>query len=43
MVDRHLGGPEELPPPEDPDAHFIEHAAETAGTVTMSHQLPGEG
>jgi glutamate synthase (NADPH/NADH) small chain len=43
MVDRHLGGPEELPPPEDPDAHFIEHAAETAGTVTMSHPLPGEG
>ena len=43
MVDRFLGGPEALPPPEDPDAHFIEHAAETAGTVTMSHRLPGEG
>jgi glutamate synthase (NADPH) small chain len=43
MVDRHLGGPEQLPPPEDPDAHFIEHAAETAGSVTMTHRLPGEG
>ena len=43
MVDRYLGGPEELPPPEDPEAHFIEHAAEHAGTVTMSHRLPAEG
>ncbi|MDQ4040392.1 MAG: glutamate synthase subunit beta [Actinomycetota bacterium] len=42
MVDRFLGGPEQLPPPEDPDAHFIEHQAETAGSVTMSHRLPAE-
>jgi glutamate synthase (NADPH) small chain len=43
MVDRFLGGGEALLRPGDPDAHFIEHAAETAGTVTMSHRLPGEG
>jgi glutamate synthase (NADPH/NADH) small chain len=39
MVDRFLGG--ESPPMrvEDPDAHFIGHAAETAGTVTIAEQL----
>jgi glutamate synthase (NADPH) small chain len=42
LVDRHLGGQAEAPPPDDPEAHFIEHAAETAGTVTMQHPLPGE-
>ena len=42
LVDRYLGGHAEAPRPDDPEAHFIEHAAETAGTVTMQHQLPGE-
>ncbi|MDX6650080.1 MAG: glutamate synthase small chain [Solirubrobacteraceae bacterium] len=44
MVDRHLMGVNGRPAdhPEGPDAHFIELAAETAGTVTMSHELPGE-
>ena len=42
LVDRFLGGRAKMPPPEDPEAHFIEHAAETAGTVTMTHELPGE-
>ena len=42
LVDRYLGGRAEAPRPQDPDAHFIEHAAETAGSVTMTHELPGE-
>ncbi len=42
IVDRYLGGRAEAPRALDPEAHFIEHAAETAGTVTMSHELPGE-
>jgi glutamate synthase (NADPH/NADH) small chain len=44
MVDRFLGGGDGRPPvePDDPEAHFIEHAAETAGSVTMQHPLPAE-
>jgi glutamate synthase (NADPH/NADH) small chain len=37
VVDRFLSGEDGRPPiaPDDPEAHFIEHAAETAGTVTV--------
>jgi glutamate synthase (NADPH) small chain len=42
LVDRYLGGHAEAPRRDDPEAHFIEHAAETAGQVTMTHTLPGE-
>ena len=41
MVDRHLTGENGRSPlaPEDPEAHFIEHAAETAGTVTAGEDF----
>ena len=38
--------PRETGQPEDPTAHFIEHAAETAGTVTAGEDFasgPGAG
>ena len=49
MVDRYLAGGEDGAAPlapEDPEAHFIEHAAETAGTVTAGDDFaagPGAG
>jgi glutamate synthase (NADPH/NADH) small chain len=49
MVDRHLSGADgngRPVEPEDPTAHFIEHAAETAGTVTAGEDFasrPGAG
>jgi glutamate synthase (NADPH/NADH) small chain len=41
MVDRYLSGGDGRAPeaPEDPEAHFIEHAAETAGTVTAGEDF----
>jgi glutamate synthase (NADPH/NADH) small chain len=41
VVDRWLGGADGRSPvePDDPDAHFIEHAAETAGTVTAGEDF----
>ena len=40
MVDRFLAGRNGRPPePELPEAHFIETAAETAGTITTAHRV----
>jgi hypothetical protein len=40
MVDRYLAGRNGRPPaPELPEAHFIETAAETAGTITTAHRV----
>ena len=40
MIDRHLcerNG--RAPGPQDPDAHFIEIPAKTAGTITTAHRV----